>query len=255
MAPTARVPTALTDYIKGRQGYDYNEHGRAGNVHRLRPRRDRRPVLPPGPGRGPPGRPGRAQGPRCGPVLGVPPARRQVLHAAGRTASTSPGCRLEIGTTWSSSLLFVLAGSPSMPCVWEVYKVVGNNEVTVVLGGKILPAPMTCPCRIRSPWHMGSRCSRMMDLGRPVWQVVLEAAWSSFRLASPRRVRDRHRDRATRSPRSWNASVVVDGAAALPGGVADRAGRRSPRSSWAGGGQVSSWALDPWQDGCRCCSR
>jgi probable F420-dependent oxidoreductase len=27
------VPTALTDYIKGRQGYDYNEHGQAGNSH------------------------------------------------------------------------------------------------------------------------------------------------------------------------------------------------------------------------------
>jgi len=27
------VPAALTDYIKGRQGYDYNEHGQAGNPH------------------------------------------------------------------------------------------------------------------------------------------------------------------------------------------------------------------------------
>jgi probable F420-dependent oxidoreductase len=27
------VPEALTDYIKGREGYDYNEHGQAGNVH------------------------------------------------------------------------------------------------------------------------------------------------------------------------------------------------------------------------------
>jgi len=27
------VPAALTDYIKGRTGYDYNEHGRAGNTH------------------------------------------------------------------------------------------------------------------------------------------------------------------------------------------------------------------------------
>lgn len=27
------VPPALTDYVKGRAGYDYNEHGRAGNVH------------------------------------------------------------------------------------------------------------------------------------------------------------------------------------------------------------------------------
>ncbi|WP_350348615.1 TIGR03842 family LLM class F420-dependent oxidoreductase [Agromyces sp. G08B096] len=27
------VPDALTDYIAGREGYDYNEHGRAGNTH------------------------------------------------------------------------------------------------------------------------------------------------------------------------------------------------------------------------------
>jgi probable F420-dependent oxidoreductase len=27
------VPRALTDYIAGRKGYDYNEHGRAGNTH------------------------------------------------------------------------------------------------------------------------------------------------------------------------------------------------------------------------------
>ncbi len=30
---SSEVPTALTEYIKGRQGYDYNEHGQAGNVH------------------------------------------------------------------------------------------------------------------------------------------------------------------------------------------------------------------------------
>ena len=30
---TGEVPKALTDYIEGREGYDYNEHGRAGNVH------------------------------------------------------------------------------------------------------------------------------------------------------------------------------------------------------------------------------
>ena len=27
------IPTALTDYIKGREGYDYSEHGKAGNTH------------------------------------------------------------------------------------------------------------------------------------------------------------------------------------------------------------------------------
>jgi probable F420-dependent oxidoreductase len=29
----SEIPEALTDYIKGREGYDYNEHGQAGNVH------------------------------------------------------------------------------------------------------------------------------------------------------------------------------------------------------------------------------
>jgi probable F420-dependent oxidoreductase len=29
----AGIPQALTDYIKGREGYDYNQHGQAGNVH------------------------------------------------------------------------------------------------------------------------------------------------------------------------------------------------------------------------------
>lgn len=32
-ADGSAVPKALTDYIEGRQGYDYNEHGRAGNSH------------------------------------------------------------------------------------------------------------------------------------------------------------------------------------------------------------------------------
>src|SRR3954454_13287836 len=30
---TGAVPRALTDYIEGRKGYDYAEHGRAGNTH------------------------------------------------------------------------------------------------------------------------------------------------------------------------------------------------------------------------------
>lgn len=32
-AAATAIPKALTDYIKGREGYDYNEHGRAGNTH------------------------------------------------------------------------------------------------------------------------------------------------------------------------------------------------------------------------------
>ncbi|HWM22387.1 MAG TPA: TIGR03842 family LLM class F420-dependent oxidoreductase [Ilumatobacteraceae bacterium] len=30
---SAAVPAALTEYIKGRTGYDYNQHGQAGNTH------------------------------------------------------------------------------------------------------------------------------------------------------------------------------------------------------------------------------
>jgi hypothetical protein len=30
---SGQVPAALTDYIAGRKGYDYAEHGRAGNTH------------------------------------------------------------------------------------------------------------------------------------------------------------------------------------------------------------------------------
>ena len=30
---SSAVPVALTDYIKGRQGYDYKQHGQAGNTH------------------------------------------------------------------------------------------------------------------------------------------------------------------------------------------------------------------------------
>ncbi|NQV96589.1 MAG: TIGR03842 family LLM class F420-dependent oxidoreductase [Acidimicrobiaceae bacterium] len=30
---TGAVPKALTDYIKGREGYDYNQHGQSGNTH------------------------------------------------------------------------------------------------------------------------------------------------------------------------------------------------------------------------------
>ena len=30
---TSEVPEALTQYVKGREGCDYNEHGQVGNVH------------------------------------------------------------------------------------------------------------------------------------------------------------------------------------------------------------------------------
>jgi alkanesulfonate monooxygenase SsuD/methylene tetrahydromethanopterin reductase-like flavin-dependent oxidoreductase (luciferase family) len=29
----SKIPEAFTDYIRERQGYDYNQHGQAGNTH------------------------------------------------------------------------------------------------------------------------------------------------------------------------------------------------------------------------------
>ena len=45
-AGSESVPAVLTDYIAARTGYDYNEHGKAReHAHRIRPRRDHRPLL------------------------------------------------------------------------------------------------------------------------------------------------------------------------------------------------------------------
>ncbi|MEJ7719384.1 MAG: LLM class flavin-dependent oxidoreductase [Ilumatobacteraceae bacterium] len=75
---TGAVPEALTEYIAGRQGYDYNQHGQAGNTHTVvRARRDRRAVLHPRHTRRTP-RAARGAAPaRRRPVRRVPPARRQ----------------------------------------------------------------------------------------------------------------------------------------------------------------------------------
>ncbi len=76
------VPQALTDYIKGRQGYDYNEHGRSGNTHtELRARRDRRPLLHPRPDRAAHRPAGGAEGARRRPV------RRSTCSTTARSST------------------------------------------------------------------------------------------------------------------------------------------------------------------------
>ena len=84
------VPAALTEYIKGRQGYDYNEHGQAGNAHTdFVPDEivDRFCILGPVDEHAAP--PRRAARPRRRPVRHLPPARRQGRHACRPTASRS----------------------------------------------------------------------------------------------------------------------------------------------------------------------
>ena len=72
-----QVPAALTDYIAGRQGYDYNQHGQAGNTHAaFVPDEHRRPVLHHRAGRAARQAADRAARPRRRPVRRVPAARR-----------------------------------------------------------------------------------------------------------------------------------------------------------------------------------
>ena len=87
-----RCRRALTDYIAGRQGYDYNEHGRAGNTHTdVRAGRDRRPVLHPRAGRGARAAAVRAGRARRRPVRRLPAARRQGLDAGRVRGAGDPG--------------------------------------------------------------------------------------------------------------------------------------------------------------------
>ena len=88
----AAVPEALTSYIAGREGYDYNEHGRAGNTHTdFVPDEivDRFCLI--GAARGTGGPPERAGRPRRGPVRPLPPARRQGRHATQLRRARDPG--------------------------------------------------------------------------------------------------------------------------------------------------------------------
>ena len=85
------VPKELTDYIAGRKGYDYNEHGRAGNTHTdFVPDEivDRFCVL--GTARPAHREARRAQGHGRRPVRRLPPARRQGVDVGGLRRDRHP---------------------------------------------------------------------------------------------------------------------------------------------------------------------
>ena len=86
------VPTVLTDYIKGRKGYDYAEHGRAGNTHTdFVPDEvvDRFCIL--GPVDAHLRAAGRAAGVGRRPVRRLPAARREGIDARGVRRAHHPG--------------------------------------------------------------------------------------------------------------------------------------------------------------------
>ena len=157
------VPAALTEYIKGRQGYDYNQHGQAGNTHAdFVPDEivDRFCIL--GPVDEHVRRLDELRRPRRRPVRHLPPARRQGRHPAGlrrarhpgahrdptRQAVSSGGGAIRKVAMFALSLVLVAAA-------WELYKLIGPADGGDVLGVRILPrANDTAMPHV---WDMGSR--------------------------------------------------------------------------------------------------
>ena len=83
---------ALTDYIKGREAYDYNQHGQAGNTHTtFVPDEivDRFCIL--GPVEAQLDKLHALRGPRRRPVRHLPPTRRQGPHAHPVRRARDPG--------------------------------------------------------------------------------------------------------------------------------------------------------------------
>jgi NitT/TauT family transport system permease protein len=79
-------------------------------------------------------------------------------------------------------LLFLLA-LVLVAAAWELYKLVGPDGGGVVLGMRILPRANDVA--MPHVWTMGQRLveTESRTSSRYVWQVVLGAAWYSFRLA------------------------------------------------------------------------
>ena len=152
----AGVPEALTEYIKGRKGYDYNEHGQAGNPDAaFVPGRDRRPVLPARSGRAPRRAAARAEG------RWASTSSRSTCSTTGRTRrwprTASASCPPS-PTTWRPSpsgasrpmkrrgrraLLGVL-GALLLVVLWEGYKALGQ-ATNDRIGPFDLPGPHRRP--------------------------------------------------------------------------------------------------------------
>src|SRR5215204_710842 len=96
-------------------------------------------------------------------------------------ADEPPGRRQARGVA-RKIVLFALA-LVLVACAWEFYKLVGPEDGGKLFGWSILPR--SNDAAMPHVWDMGSRLfedeSRTSDT--PIWRVVLEAAWYSFRLA------------------------------------------------------------------------
>ena len=165
-AGDADIPQALTDYIKGREGYDYNEHGRAGNTHaEFVPDDivDRFCVL---------GTPEdhiakleALKEHRRPPVRGLPPARQQGGDPAGLRRDDHAGAARPRGrkgvTRMRRSLRAVLLGALGVVLVaalWDLYKALrpGGGRLRRRAHPRSCRARPTSRCRTPGRWCSGS---------------------------------------------------------------------------------------------------
>ena len=226
------VPQALTDYIKGREGYDYNEHGRAGNVHtEFVPDEivDRFCIL--GTADEHIEKLEAARRPRRRPVRRLPPARQQGGDAAGLRRDGDPGAlrahhgqgMTEVGVRDTAAVTdaagaapgargrsprrggrgrreltrwaWGLAGILAVALIWEVYKLLGPAD-GVVIGD-----------RPRAAAHHRPRHAARVGHGRPARRaghaLAVGAAALGWSCCSRRSRRSASRPSAGSSASSW----------------------------------------------------
>ena len=188
------VPAALTEYIKGRQGYDYNEHGQAGNVHAdFVPDEivDRFCILGPVDEHAAPAATSCAtSASTSSPSTSSTTARTHTLQAYGEhvipaLAEHGVGQDVTVPTVAQARCCSSLALGAASPAAWELYKA-GRARTTAArsLGWRILPrANDTRDAARVGDGRAAVRRPRAARRTAPIWRVVLAGGWYSFRLA------------------------------------------------------------------------
>ena len=211
-ATSSACPTALTDYIKGRQGYDYNEHGQAGNTHAdFVPDEivDRFCIL----------------GPVDEQLHRLARAARSASTSSRSTSSTTPRTprsRPTASTCCPRSGRRTAIGQGCEPVATESAAAVSSLPRRAVrsLGssrrgsstrrrpgrrrrrssaGRSCRAPTTSRCRTCGTWSVGCSTTESRTSDRRSGWSSWPATWYSFRLAA-RRLRHRRRRRHRASP-------------------------------------------------------
>ncbi len=193
---SAAVPAALTDYIKGRTGYDYNQHGQAGNTHTsFVPDEivDRFCIL--------------------GPVdehvrrlnelreLGVDQFAVYLQHDGKDSTLQAYGDHIIPAIARVGGREVVKTRRPVRRGAADGSGAVGGVQAVRTggrrrrcSGGRSCPVPTTPRCPTRGTCSRGYAEPDRRGSDRDIWRVVLAGAWFSFRLAAVR-VRARRRRR------------------------------------------------------------